>query len=125
MTPQNRPVFLNLFLIRQPVTAVVSILHRISGVLLILLVPFLLYCLDRSLKNEVGFNEALALLQGTPAKLLGLLLVWALAHHLLAGVRFLLLDMHVGVSKAAARRNAWLVHVGALVIVVFVAGNLF
>lgn len=125
MTPTNRPVFLNLFLIRQPVTAVVSILHRLSGVLLILLVPLLLYTFDHSLKSEAGFAEVMQLLQSTPMKLLGLLLVWALAHHLLAGVRFLLLDMHLGVDKPAARRNAWLVHLGAIAIVVLVAGSLF
>jgi succinate dehydrogenase / fumarate reductase cytochrome b subunit len=125
MTIRKRPVFLNLLRIRQPVTAVVSILHRLSGVLLILLVPFLLYFFEHSLQSESGFHEVMAMLQSIPAKVVGLLLAWALAHHLLAGVRFLLLDMDVGIAKTSARRGAWLVHGGAILFVLSMAGYLF
>jgi succinate dehydrogenase / fumarate reductase cytochrome b subunit len=125
MTKQKRPVFLNLFLIRQPVTAVVSILHRVSGALLILLVPVLLYGFERSLRSEADFHWLMALLQRTPSKILGLFLVWALIHHLLAGIRFLLLDMDVGLTKASARRGAWLVHGASLGLVLLTAGYLF
>jgi succinate dehydrogenase / fumarate reductase cytochrome b subunit len=125
MTIQKRPVFLNLLRIRQPVTAVVSILHRVSGVLLILLVPILLYFFEHSLQSEASFHEVMAMLQSIPAKVVGLFLAWALAHHLLAGVRFLLLDVDVGVAKASARRGAWLVHGGALLFVLSMAWYLF
>ncbi len=121
----SRPVFLNLLRIRQPVMAVVSIFHRISGVLMILALPGLVYLLNLSLSNQAGFSQVADLLASPVLKLLAVLLGWALTHHILAGIRFMLLDFDLGIERAAARKTAWLVHVGALILTALLAGLIF
>lgn len=119
MTPNNqRPVYLNLFKIRLPVMGTVSLFHRLSGVLLALATPLFVYLFELSLRGPESYAQALAWLERPWVKLLGTLLLWSLAHHLLAGVRFLLIDLDVGVEKSAARRSAWLVHGAAAVILI-------
>ncbi len=105
----DRPVFLNLLRIRQSAMAVLSIFHRISGVLMVLALPALVYLLALSLRDAQGFAQAVNLLQNPVARLALLLLGWAVAHHLLAGIRFMLLDADVGTTRAAAHTSAWLV----------------
>lgn len=124
-TTDNRPVFLNLLRIRQPVMAVVSIFHRISGVLMILALPGLVYLLNLSLSNQAGFSQVADLLASPVLKLLAVLLGWALTHHILAGIRFMLLDFDLGIERAAARKTAWLVHVGALLLTALLTGLIF
>jgi succinate dehydrogenase / fumarate reductase cytochrome b subunit len=104
--PQNAPVFLNLFRIRFPAGAIASIAHRISGVLLFLSLPFLAWLLDLSLQGPEGYDVAISHLQSIWVRLLSALLAWSLLHHLLAGIRFLLIDVHIGVSLPAARITA-------------------
>lgn len=116
----NRPVFLNLLRIDLPVTAVISIGHRISGLAMFLSIPFFLYLFDLSLSSAEGFAKATAWLDNFAVKLICILMLWGLIHHFLAGIRFLLIDMQIGMGKAAANRGAWLVHVAELV-VLFVA----
>jgi succinate dehydrogenase / fumarate reductase cytochrome b subunit len=118
----HRPVFLNLLRIRQPVTAVLSILHRITGVLMLLLLPVLVYLLALSLSGPEGFARVADILASGPAKFLLIILSWVLGHHLLAGIRFLLLDFDLGISRAVARQSAWLTHAGALVLTLITAG---
>lgn len=124
-TTDSRPVFLNLLRIRQPVMAVVSIFHRISGVLMILALPGLVYLLNLSLSNQAGFSQAADLLTSPGLKLFAVLLGWALTHHILAGIRFMLLDFDLGIERAAARKTAWLVHVSALLLTAVLAGLIF
>ncbi len=116
----NRPRFLNLWQIRLPVTGVVSILHRLSGIFLLLLFPFLLYLLQLSLRSAEGFAQARAIIDSGPAYVVGLLLLWLFAHHLFAGLRVLLIDMEWGSELPVARRTAILVLVAALL--VFITG---
>jgi len=103
---RSRPKFLDLLAIRQPLAAVVSILHRISGALLFLALPALIAMFGLSLESPAGFERAGELMRqpmiGIP--LFGL--AWAYLHHFCAGVRFLLLDMHIGLDKDGARRSA-------------------
>jgi succinate dehydrogenase / fumarate reductase cytochrome b subunit len=120
---ENRPVFLNLLRIRQPVTAVVSILHRITGILMVFALPGLIYLLHISLSSPEGFSQITAILDGQIARLSAVLMIWALAHHLFAGIRFLILDFDVGLTKSVARKTAWLVHLSAAVVAV-IAGVL-
>lgn len=110
MNNKQRPIFLDLRKIRLPVTGVVSILHRITGVLIALSIPLLIYLFDLSLRSPQGFAEAQQLLQTPFFKLILTGGAWALGHHLVAGVRFLLIDLDVGVVKASARQTAWLTH---------------
>lgn len=119
---RSRPVFLNLAQITLPVGAVTSILHRLSGVLLATGVPALLFLLQRSLGGEAGFAEASALLSQPLVKIFLVALAWALAHHMLAGVRHMLTDVDVGSSLGKARRSAWGVNLAALAIAVLAAG---
>jgi succinate dehydrogenase / fumarate reductase cytochrome b subunit len=110
-TTKTRPVHLNLTKIRLPIGAIMSIIHRITGVFMFLAVPFLIYCLDNSLISEQGYKDAIAMLHSPLGMLLLFGLMWALMHHLLAGVRYLLIDIDLGVEKEQARRSAWLVSI--------------
>lgn len=105
-----------------PVTAWVSIAHRLTGLLLALLIPAMLYLLDLSLRDQVGFDAALHWLRLDPVRLLLFIPIWALSHHLLAGVRYLLIDIGIGIELGSARRSARLVGVGALLLAVLVYG---
>lgn len=121
---QGRPVFLNLLRIRQPVTAVVSILHRISGFFLVLLLPVCIYLLQLSLKSPEGFSQVIAILGHQLVRIVGIFVCWLFAHHFLAGIRFLLLDFDMGITRESARKTAWVVHIGAALIAVITAGAL-
>lgn len=120
--PNKRPVFLNLLRIRQPPPAVLSIGHRISGVLMVLLLPLVIYLFDLSLRNPDSFARVTSWFGGVAGKVLLVALAWMLAHHLLAGVRFLLLDIHWGVERSSARRSAWVVNVLGMLIALVVLG---
>jgi len=111
---KKRPAFLTLTRIHFPVMAVLSLGHRLSGVLLVLSVPLLAYLFDRSLASAEGYAGVSALLRGDGARVVLLLMVWAFAHHLLAGVRFLLIDLDVGVTLRPARASAWAVLIGGV-----------
>lgn len=120
--PVTRPVFFKLMQIQMPVGALTSILHRVTGVVLALGLPFLFYALHLSL-DSVQSYERLVQIAGTGVfKMALVLFVWALSHHLLAGVRHLLMDIGIGSHLADARRNAWGVNIGAVVLALLAAG---
>jgi len=108
-----------------PVPGVVSILHRISGLLLFLALPLLLWLFEQSLSSERSFERYLEFFHHFLARAVLLVLGWALLHHLCAGVRFLLLDLHLGVERAAARRNSWIVLAASLALTLPLAALLF
>jgi len=111
----QRPIFLNLLQIRLPVMGMVSIFHRAAGVLMVLLIPALLLVLQTALSPE-GYLRLATWLDATWLRLGLVLAVWALAHHFLAGLRFLLIDLEIGVSKSQGRLSAWIVHAGAVLV---------
>lgn len=115
-TQRSAPVYLNLFRIRFPVGAVTSIAHRVSGVLLFLSIPLLIYLLDISLQDPGGFATATGYLQLTWIRLGSVLVAWSLFHHLLSGIRHLLLDIETGIGLRQARRSAWLVNLLGLLL---------
>jgi succinate dehydrogenase / fumarate reductase cytochrome b subunit len=106
---RKRPLWYNLNLLNLPVPGVVSILHRISGLLLFVLTFALLYVLDRSLASPESFAGMRDTLSHPFVKLIQLGLLWAFLHHLLAGIRYLLLDIHVGLALPAARASSYAV----------------
>ncbi len=108
------PVYLNLFRNRLPVGGVVSILHRVTGVSLVLLLPFAIYMLQRSLQDPAAFMDIAARLRTPAGRIALLIIVWVFAQHFFSGIRHLLLDIDVGIDKSAARRNAWLTFVASL-----------
>lgn len=104
--PSSRPVYLNLVRIRQPATARVSIGHRVSGLLVFFALPLCLYLFERSLRGPEHYAAVLEL-SGSPLGIaVTLVLLWMLLLHFLAGIRFLLIDVDVGVDIGPARRSA-------------------
>ncbi len=121
----DRPVTLPLLSLRLPLAGWVSFLHRVSGVLLFFSLPLALYALDRSLRGPEAFDAMLQQMAQPAVRILLLLVVWALAHHLFAGIRHLLMDLHFGVSLAAARRSALIVALAAGAVALITAWRLF
>lgn len=101
-----RPKYLDLTRIRLPVPGLVSILHRISGFGLFLFLPLLLWLLQASLTAPDTYVRYRAAIAHPLIKLVLIGLLWAFLHHLCAGVRFLLLDMHYGTGLGAARNSS-------------------
>jgi len=120
----RRPVFLNVLRIGMPVGAWTSIGHRISGVVLAASVPPAAWLLDLSLRDPAGFARVHALLISAFGKAAAIVVVWSLAHHVLAGLRHLASDLQIGSSLAAARRSAWVANVGGAVVAIVTAGAL-
>jgi succinate dehydrogenase / fumarate reductase cytochrome b subunit len=111
-----RPVYLDLLSIRQPLPAIVSILHRVSGALLFAVgIPLLLYAVQCSLASAESYAAWKSLFTSPLAKVALLVLGWAYLHHLFAGVRHLFADIGIGVDLVGARRSAAIVLVLALV----------
>ena len=117
---KKRPEFRNINAItdlpsyRLPAAGIVSILHRISGVIMFLLLPFILWMFDTSVSSEISFgtfkaafNVGLGFLPGWIIKLVALALIWAYLHHFCAGVRHLRMDMnHDSVTKESGKSSA-------------------
>ncbi len=120
MQTDSRPVFLNLVQIRLPVPGILSIAHRVSGVVLFLALPFAIGLLELGLSGAAGFERAKTLLAAFPVQVLLFLLLWALAHHLLAGIRYLFIDLDLGVQAPGYHRSAWLVLLAAPVVAALV-----
>ncbi|RMD80321.1 MAG: succinate dehydrogenase, cytochrome b556 subunit [Gammaproteobacteria bacterium] len=120
-----RPVFLDLRRIRLPVTARVSILHRLSGLLLFLALAPALHYLGLALSGPAGYARAAAALGSGLGGLVLLLLLWAYSHHLLAGLRLLALDLGLGHGREASARSARLVLAAAPVLALLLWGLLW
>ena len=110
---------------RLPAAGVVSILHRISGAMMFLLLPFVLYLLERSLTSESTFDFLRAFAAQWYVKLIILALAWAYLHHFLAGIRHLFMDMHYLLSKDGSRNSAMTVLAASLFLTLLVALKLF
>lgn len=123
-SPPKRPVFLNPFQIRLPVTATVSFAHRISGLLLAVALPFLVFALSLSLRDAESYSRLLAGFGHPLVKLVLILLTWALAHHSAAGLRHLFMDIGIGQKLPIARKTAWAAHGFAVAAALLVAGAL-
>ena len=109
MTIKKRPKNLDLTTIKLPLPGKVSILHRVSGAGLFLCFPVLLWLFGASLTSPESFASFKAVFATLPAKVVLAGLIWAFIHHFCAGIRFLLLDLHIGIEKEAARQSAGVV----------------
>ena len=116
MRSQVRPVFLDLTRIRLPVAGMLSIAHRLSGVLLFLGLPLLAALLNLVLSGESGFERAQTFFRQLPVQSMLYLFLWGLMHHLLAGIRYLFIDADLGVQAPRYRQTAWGVLLGAPVL---------
>lgn len=110
---------------RLPAAGIISILHRISGFMMFLLLPFTLYLLDRSLQSEVSFEYFKGFVSHWFIKLIVLALVWGYLHHFFAGIRHLFMDNHFSLDKAGSRRSALVVFALSLPLTALVAWKLF
>ena len=118
---------------RLPAAGIVSILHRISGVLMFLLMPFIIWMFDTSVSSEISFarftsafNNGLGFVPGFLVKLVTLALIWAYLHHFIAGVRHLRMDMsHDAVSKASGANSARVVLILSLALTAVLGAKLF
>lgn len=106
---KKRPVNLDLTTLRFPPMALISIGHRLSGVLLFLLLPLMLYLFQHSMASSQAFYHTVALLGKPWMKFLSWILISATLFHLLAGIRHLLMDLGWGESVAAGRVTAYAV----------------
>lgn len=125
MRIQTRPVYLNLFRIHLPLAGWVSILHRVSGVLLFLAFPVGVGAISVSLSSETGFQWIAEWLSHPLIKIALLVLIWSFAHHFLAGLRHLALDVHWGVGQVQARRSSGWVMILAAGLTISIAWRLF
>jgi succinate dehydrogenase / fumarate reductase cytochrome b subunit len=121
---KKRPLWYNLSLLNLPLPGVVSILHRISGLLLFVLTAFLLYLLDGTLASPERYEQVRATLAQPLVRLVLFGVLWAYLHHLLAGVRYLFLDLHKGVDLATARATSGLVLAASVVLTLVLGGML-
>ncbi|MDB5823315.1 MAG: Succinate dehydrogenase cytochrome b-556 subunit [Herminiimonas sp.] len=126
----NRPRYNNIGVTqlvhyRMPLAAIVSILHRISGAFVFLLLPFALYLLEKSLTSEISFAYLRGFASGWFVKLVILALSWAYLYHFCAGLRHLVMDTHMAADKEGARHSAAAVLVVSLVLAALVALKLF
>jgi succinate dehydrogenase / fumarate reductase cytochrome b subunit len=127
---KERPQFRNIHVTqlmnyRLPAAGIVSILHRISGAVMFLMLPFLLYLLQLSLSSEMTFARFAGILEHPLAKLVLLGLIWSYLQHFCAGVRHLFMDMHMGIEKDSSRQSAVSVIAVTLVLTVLCGLKLF
>jgi succinate dehydrogenase / fumarate reductase cytochrome b subunit len=123
---KRRPVYLNLVRIRLPLPGIVSILHRISGAALFLFaIPLVLFAMQASLESEAGFASLKSMFANPLCKLVLVGLLWAYLHHFFAGIRFLLIDLHVGDDLAPARQSSVAVLVASLALTLIIAVRLW
>jgi len=119
---KDRPKYIDLSRIKLPITGVVSIAHRLSGIFLVLSIPVWLYLLDLSLSSEQGYEQAVMITDSFMFKLLAIIAFWALAHHFFAGIRFLLFDIDIGVEKESAIKAAKAVFIAEGVLMLIIIG---
>jgi succinate dehydrogenase / fumarate reductase cytochrome b subunit len=116
---KKRPEFRNINALtdlptyRLPAAGIVSILHRISGLLMFLLLPFIIWMFDTSVSSEISFakfsaafNVGLGFVPGALVKLVALALIWAYLHHMVAGVRHVYMDVCHAVTKEFGKSSA-------------------
>jgi len=102
---KERPKHLDLRVIKQPLPAIASILHRVSGAGLFLMLPFLILLLQLSLESPKSFEDFKAVVGHPLAKLVLTGLLWAFLHHFCMGIRILLLDLNMGTDLKPARAS--------------------
>ena len=136
-TTTPRPVYRNIHVTqivryRLPPAGIVSILHRVSGALMFVLLPFVIWMFDASVSSEASydaftsaFTAGLGPFAGWFLKLVVLALIWAYLHHAIAGIRHLWMDATHSVSKAQGRSSAQAVFAVSVVLTVVLGAKLF
>ena len=123
--PTSRPKHLNLMEIRLPMPAFVSILHRVSGAVLFLMLPLLLCLLSGSLESQQSFTVFKSWVGSPLVKVVLLGLLWAYLHHFCAGIRHLALDMGKGLELQSARATSYAVLIISIALTAVIGGMLW
>ena len=121
----KRAINLDLTTIHFPIPAIISIIHRISGVLLFLAIPFVLYFFQQSLYSVQAFNELKLGLNQPWFKVFVWIFTTGLMYHLIAGIRHLIMDLGVGESKQGGRCGAWVVLILTLIVAILIGIKLW
>lgn len=129
---RNINAFKDLTTYRMPAAAWVSILHRVSGAVMFLLLPFIIWLFDTSVSSEISFarfraafNVGLWFVPGFIVKLVALALIWAFLHHLIAGLRHLYMEVTHKFTKEFGRSSAMSVLVLSLGLTLILGAKLF
>ena len=129
---RNINIFSDVSTYRMPVAALVSILHRVSGALMFVLLPFIIWLFDKSLSSEISFGQFTAaftaglwIFPGWFVKLVVLALIWAYLHHFIAGVRHLYMDATHSVSKEFGKSSGAITLVLSVALTVILGAKLF
>lgn len=120
----TRPVNLDLTTVRMPFTAVLSILHRITGVIIFLGVPVLLWLLEKSLSSETGYIKIEQMLAEGFWRIAFFGLIWAFAYHIMAGIKHLAMDMGHAETPESAKIAATLLIIGNVLVLLFLGVRL-
>ena len=121
---KKRPKYLNLFEIKLPLAGFASILHRVSGAALFLMLPLLIWLLELSLESAESFETFKTVAAHPLVKLILLGLLWSFLHHFCMGIRIVLIDLHIGVEKAQAHATAKAVLVVSLALTAVLGAKL-
>ncbi len=122
---KQRPKHLALHLIKLPLPGIVSILHRISGLMLFCALPLLLLMLQYSLKSIETYTQLAEILGNSYIKIMLIGLLWAFLHHFCAGLRYLAVDLHLVRNLAQARGSSKVVIVASLALTIFLGVKLW
>ena len=134
---KNRPTYRNIHVTqilsyRLPPAGIVSILHRVSGALMFLLLPFIVWLMDVSLSSEISyerftaaFSAGIGVAPGWFIKLVALALIWAYLHHFIAGVRHLWMDMTHSVTREQGHSSAIVTLITSVVLTIALGAKLF
>lgn len=122
---KSRPVWYNLSPLNLPLPGLVSIFHRVSGLLLFVGLIWLLFLLDMSLASEADFNRFKLYVSMPIVKVALLVILWAYLHHFCAGIRYLFLDIHKGLDLPTARATSYAVFAVSLVLTVLIGAKLW
>jgi succinate dehydrogenase / fumarate reductase cytochrome b subunit len=130
MERSKRPQFRNIHVTqilgyRLPAGGIASVLHRASGAVMFLALPLLLWLFDLSLTSEISYARLSSVASHWLTRLVLLGLTWALLHHLVTGIRHVLLDLHVGIDRQAAARSALVIHFISLPLTLLAGLKLF
>ena len=122
---KKRPKYLALHQIKLPLPGIVSILHRVSGLLLFCALPLLLLMLQYSLRSTETYTQLIAVLSYPLIKIMLIGLLWAFLHHFCAGLRYLAVDLHLVRDLAQARSSSKVVMVVSLALTVYLGVKLW
>ena len=136
-TLKSRPVYRNIHITdlrhyRLPPAGIVSILHRVSGATMFLLMPFIIWMFDTSLSSEISYSQFTAVFVGGAGfvpgwffKLVALVLIWAYLHHFIAGVRHLWMDATHAVTKEFGHSSALFTLIASVLLTLVLGTKLF